>query len=216
LAFWQSPPHWRRAGVNTLRCLVGCSLGDLSTLFALTAAFPALPVHVTMPAAMVAGITTSVSLETVLLKRSESALLRDISWRTHSFAHARTTAHAPPHTHRTYSRLNLSVVCFGRRGIQDGDQDEHGEHVSDGGHGEHGRPLSHWYQPRNNVLCTLLPKKHDECLTTSPINCVRAGGVMDFSSPLFWASMGVSMAAGFVVPLPYNYFMLRRFGKSCH
>jgi hypothetical protein len=39
---------------------------------------------------------------------------------------------------------------------------------------------------------------------------------MDFSSPLFWASMGVSMAAGFIVPLPYNYFMLRHFNKSCH
>ncbi len=39
---------------------------------------------------------------------------------------------------------------------------------------------------------------------------------MDFSSPLFWASMGVSVAACFVVPLPYNYYMLRRFGKSCH
>jgi len=52
--------------------------------------------------------------------------------------------------------------------------------------------------------------------TENVVDLYLTGGVMDFSSPLFWASMGVSMAAGFVVPLPYNYFMLRRFGKSCH
>lgn len=45
---------------------------------------------------------------------------------------------------------------------------------------------------------------------------IRAGGVMNFASVGFWASMAVSMAAGYLVPLPYNYFMLRRFGKSCH
>lgn len=81
MGFWSSPPHWRRAGVNTLRCLMGCSLGDLSTMFGLMYAMPELPMHVVMPAAMVAGITTSITLETVLLKRSESAL-KDISWRT--------------------------------------------------------------------------------------------------------------------------------------
>lgn len=78
-AFWASKRHWRSAGVNTLRCLVGCSLGDLSTLFGLAYAMPGLPMHVTMPAAMAAGIATSITLETVLLKRE---LLRKISWRT--------------------------------------------------------------------------------------------------------------------------------------
>jgi hypothetical protein len=57
-------------------------------------------VHVTMPAAMVAGITTSVSLETLLLKRSESALLRGISWRTHIHSHT-THAHTTHAQHDT-------------------------------------------------------------------------------------------------------------------
>ena len=31
--FWASPPTWRRAGLNTLRCLIGCTAGDFSAMF---------------------------------------------------------------------------------------------------------------------------------------------------------------------------------------
>ncbi|BEI94989.1 uncharacterized protein CcaverHIS019_0705700 [Cutaneotrichosporon cavernicola] len=36
------------------------------------------------------------------------------------------------------------------------------------------------------------------------------------TSPNFWAITGLSMAAGFVAPLPYNYIRLKLWGKSCH
>lgn len=31
--FWSSIPVWKRAGINTLRCLVGCTVGDFSAMW---------------------------------------------------------------------------------------------------------------------------------------------------------------------------------------
>jgi hypothetical protein len=42
------------------------------------------------------------------------------------------------------------------------------------------------------------------------------GGVVAFDTSQFWAAAGVSILAGFLAPLPYNYIQLRRYGKSCH
>lgn len=39
LTFWSSPHHWKRAAVNTTRCLIGCTLGDFSALWFLQANF---------------------------------------------------------------------------------------------------------------------------------------------------------------------------------
>lgn len=39
-SFWASKPVWRRAGVNTLRCLVGCTIGDFSSMWYLQAFYP--------------------------------------------------------------------------------------------------------------------------------------------------------------------------------
>ena len=38
--FWSSRSTWQRAGVNTLRCLVGCTLGDFSAMWYLQAFHP--------------------------------------------------------------------------------------------------------------------------------------------------------------------------------
>jgi hypothetical protein len=42
------------------------------------------------------------------------------------------------------------------------------------------------------------------------------GGVVAIDSPAFWSAAAVSMAAGFLAPLPYNYIRLRKYGKACH
>ena len=42
------------------------------------------------------------------------------------------------------------------------------------------------------------------------------GGVVDPSSPHWWGSLVVATGAGFAAPLPYNYYNLRKYGKSCH
>jgi hypothetical protein len=42
------------------------------------------------------------------------------------------------------------------------------------------------------------------------------GGQVLFHDPKFWMAAAVSTTAGFVVPLPYNYWRLKALGKSCH
>lgn len=42
------------------------------------------------------------------------------------------------------------------------------------------------------------------------------GGVIQLDSPQFWAAAALSVGAGFLAPLPYNYTRLRKFGKACH
>lgn len=42
------------------------------------------------------------------------------------------------------------------------------------------------------------------------------GGIVDVSSPAFWGAAALSMGAGYLAPLPYNYVRLRKYGKACH
>lgn len=42
------------------------------------------------------------------------------------------------------------------------------------------------------------------------------GGVVQLNDPMFWIAAVVSMTAGFLAPLPYNYHRLMKFGKACH
>lgn len=41
-AFWTCRGTWKRAGINTFRCLVGCTVGDFSALWALQTYAPEL------------------------------------------------------------------------------------------------------------------------------------------------------------------------------
>ncbi|TPX56265.1 hypothetical protein PhCBS80983_g04669 [Powellomyces hirtus] len=42
------------------------------------------------------------------------------------------------------------------------------------------------------------------------------GGMIDFSSPAFWAAGAVAIGSGYLAALPYNYWRLKKYGKSCH
>ncbi len=42
------------------------------------------------------------------------------------------------------------------------------------------------------------------------------GGKAAFSSPQYWLAFGVALLAGFLTPLPYNYFKLKKYNKACH
>ncbi|KAG7406268.1 hypothetical protein Forpe1208_v013982 [Fusarium oxysporum f. sp. rapae] len=42
------------------------------------------------------------------------------------------------------------------------------------------------------------------------------GGQVALDDPAFWLAALVSIAAGFLAPLPYNYARLRKYGKACH
>ena len=58
-SFWGSRPLWRRAGINTFRCLVGCSLGDFSAMWFLQAYHPDIGVGAIM------GISSKLSRPSV-------------------------------------------------------------------------------------------------------------------------------------------------------
>ena len=53
-------------------------------------------------------------------------------------------------------------------------------------------------------------------LAENAVDLHLTGGVVAVDSPGFWAAAVVSMCAGFLAPLPYNYVRLRKFGKACH
>lgn len=171
--FWLSQPTWRRAGINTLRCLVGCTLGDFSVMWYLQAFHPDIQMGAVMPIsskhmrlsydhlnafsgvltnvdvyAVASGLTTSLLLETILLKFGRDRL----SW----LAATRTA-------------FGMSMISM--------------------------------------ITMELVENFVDYNLT---------GGVVQLNDPMFWMAAVVSMTAGFLAPLPYNYHILRKFGKACH
>lgn len=42
------------------------------------------------------------------------------------------------------------------------------------------------------------------------------GGIVAPGETKFWLAAAVSIGAGFLAPLPYNYVRLRKYGRSCH
>ncbi|GAQ11950.1 beta-hexosaminidase 1 [Aspergillus lentulus] len=82
LSFWSSKQGWKRAAVNTLRCLAGCTLGDFSALWVLQSFYGHWGMGAIMGVSMASGITTSILLETVLLRRGADKLPWGLAFRT--------------------------------------------------------------------------------------------------------------------------------------
>ena len=145
---WSCQVTWRRARRNTARCLVGCTLGDLSAFQLLMQA----PVDVSMPVAMgvsmASGIATSMALETVALKYTE----KFSSWRDASRA-----------------ALRMSLISMLAMELTE------------------------------NTVCLMV-----------------TGGVASPATVEFWVGLALSSFAGFCVPLPYNYYQLKKYGRACH
>ncbi|CAG8169157.1 unnamed protein product [Penicillium olsonii] len=80
--FWTCRSTWKRAGLNTLRCLVGCTAGDFSALWMLQTYYLDLGMGTIMMASMASGITTSIILETILLRRGADQLSWPLAART--------------------------------------------------------------------------------------------------------------------------------------
>ncbi|KAI0535126.1 hypothetical protein GGR58DRAFT_480237 [Xylaria digitata] len=148
LSFWMSAPVWRRSAVNTLRCLIGCTSGDFSAMWFLQTSYPEISIGVIMSIAMISGLTTSMLLETALLRYGRD----ELSW-----SNAAQTA------------AGMSFISM----------------------------LT--MEATQNIV--------DYHLT---------GGAVAFDSPAFWAAAVISMGAGFLAPLPYNYLRLKKHGRPCH
>lgn len=145
--FWQDATVWKRAAKNTLNCLIGCTIGDFGMIIYLQAYHPHTSMALTMALAIVAGLTTSIILETMLLKINEKLTWKD------AFAMA----------------LGMSLISM--------------------------------------IAMEIAMNITDFMIT---------GGKPDFHSHIYWLAFGVAAIAGFIAPLPYNYFKLKKYNKACH
>ncbi len=66
---WTCKHTWKRASVNTLWCLLGCSIGDFGTILFFQLTGIAWPVLLIMTLAIINGLLTSIALETFILSR---------------------------------------------------------------------------------------------------------------------------------------------------
>ena len=66
---WFCKHTWSKASVNTLWCLLGCSIGDFGTIFYFQNIEHALLTWQVMSLAIVNGLLTSILLETFILSR---------------------------------------------------------------------------------------------------------------------------------------------------
>ncbi|ORX61500.1 hypothetical protein DM01DRAFT_1280459 [Hesseltinella vesiculosa] len=146
--FWSDPVTWQRTRLNTFRCLIGCTTGDFATMWYLQYHYPDLSPVITTSAAMAAGITTSLLLETALLKHT----MRGIT-----YAAAFKTA------------MGMSFASMLAMELAENAVDWH-----------------------------------------------LMGGQVVFDDPRFWLAALASATAGYLVPLPFNYWRLKALGKACH
>ena len=139
---WKCKHTWRRASVNTLWCLLVCSIGDFGTIyfFQITQNPWSFSVLSIMILAIINGLITSIMLETFILSRQMD------------LKNAFKTA------------IGMSLVSM--------------------------------------ISMEVAMNTVDVLLT---------GGAM-----LTWWAMPIMLIAGFITPLPYNYFRLKKYGKACH
>ena len=66
---WNCKSTWKKAKINTLWCLLGCSIGDFGTILFFQYTSYSLPVEQIMILAIINGLITSVILETAILAK---------------------------------------------------------------------------------------------------------------------------------------------------
>ena len=69
---WTCRHTWGRSAINTLWCLLGCSIGDFGTIFFFQMTGIFWPTLSIMVLAMVNGVLTSIALETIILSKQMS------------------------------------------------------------------------------------------------------------------------------------------------
>ena len=66
---WTCRHTWKRSSINTLWCLLGCSIGDFGTILFFQINEIAFPMLGIMTLAVINGLITSIILETIILSR---------------------------------------------------------------------------------------------------------------------------------------------------
>ncbi len=137
---WQCQHTWKQASVNTLWCLLGCSIGDMGTILFFQLSGIPWPTAAIMVLAIINGLITSILLETWILSRQME------------FRSAFKTA---------CGMSLISMIAM---------------------------------ESAMNIVDVLM-----------------TGGAM-----LTWWVVPIMLLAGFLAPLPYNYWRLKALGKACH
>ena len=137
---WNCQHTWKKASINTLWCLLGCSIGDFGTIFYFQSVEHSLLTWQIMGLAITNGLLTSILLETFILFRQMN--LRE------AFKVA----------------IGMSFISM--------------------------------------VAMELAMNITDVVLT---------GG-----AKLTWWVLPFMLLAGFITPLPYNYYRLKKWNQACH
>jgi cation transport ATPase len=145
--FWVDKSTWKRASFNTFNCLVGCAIGDFAMIIYLQVYHPQTPMWLQMLLAVLAGLTTSVALETAIMHYREK-----FNWKA-AFRMA----------------VSMSFLSM--------------------------------------VAMEIAMNGTDFMLT---------GGKAQLSSASYWLAFIPAAVAGFLTPLPYNYYQLKKHNRACH
>jgi len=136
---WTCKSTWKKASVNTLWCLLGCSIGDFGTIFFFQVTQIPFPLLWVMSLAIINGLITSIMLETFILSRQMNL----------------------PEAFKTAMGMSfISMIAME--------------------------------------------------LAMNAVDVGLAGGV------LVWWVIPLMLVVGFLTPLPYNYFRLKKYDLSCH
>ena len=137
---WYCKHTWSKASINTLWCLLGCSIGDFGTIFYFQIIEHTLLTWQVMSIAIVNGLLTSILLETFILSRQ--MILRE------AFKVA----------------IGMSFISMIAMEV-----------------------------------------------SMNLIDVILTGG-----AKLTWWVIPIMLFAGFITPLPYNYYRLKKWGHGCH
>ena len=138
---WNCKKTWKKSSKNTGWCLLGCSIGDFGTIFFFQITEITFPVLGIMVLAIINGLLTSITLETVILLRQKF-----------KFINAIKTAFGMSFISMISMELAMNLTDF-----------------------------------------------------------VFTGGAI-----LNWYILPLMLLVGFLTPLPYNYYKLKKYNISCH
>ena len=138
---WNCKNTWRISSKNTGWCLLGCSIGDFGTIFFFQITEINFPVFGIMILAIINGLFTSITLETIILLRQKF-----------KFINAIKTAFGMSFISMISMELAMNLTDF-----------------------------------------------------------VFTGGAI-----LNWYILPLMLLVGFLTPLPYNYYKLKKYNISCH
>ena len=136
---WTCRHPWNRSPINTLWCLLGCSIGDFGTILFFQINEIPFPMLGIMTLAIINGLITSIILETIILSR----------------------------------QMRLKEAFSTATGMS---------------------------------LISMLSME----IAMNTVDVVFAGGV------LVWWIIPFMLLAGFITPLPYNYYRLKKYNIACH